>query len=342
MTNDYKQIKNILNFIDSACLRIDLGWIITYANPQCSFLLGTSPEELIGKDLRETLPDVVSMFYKPLRHTLTSHESQHAEAIFGPTNKYLELFVNFYEDGILAVFRDITNRRHNEQLVQDASIRYRAIFDTVADALIIINNKGEITSFNAASERIFGYEAEEIIGHDISILLPENERQEHKGYIADSQIYESRIINRSRDLEGVRKDGTIFPLELNIAPMFLDNERGFIGILRDITERKKSEAEIMASKEKVEKASQAKTEFLRSMSHELRTPLNAILGFGQLLELQKGDISEKDTQEFINDIMQAGHNLLDLVNQVLNLSRIDTGQLHMQLEPVLLHNVVTE
>jgi len=122
--------------------------------------------------------------------------------------------------------------------------RQRAVLETVADAIITISDKGLITGFNPAAEKTFGYTTAEVIGNNVSFLLPKEERQAHEAYTDNSKLNASRIINERRDLEGLRKDGSIFPLELNVAPMNIEGERGFVGILRDITERNSAEQEI--------------------------------------------------------------------------------------------------
>jgi len=340
MANDIKHVTDILNYVESACIRFDLAWRITYANPQCELLLGTKAEALIGTDSRETLPDVMSIFYKTLARTLATHEPQKTDALYGPTVKHLELFANYYAGGILAVFRDVTSVKHNQQLLQDAANRYQTILATIADALIHIDNKGLITSFNMAAENIFGYKAKEVIGHEVSILLPENERHAHAGYIAQSHIYEPRIIRRSRDLEGRRKDGSIFPLEINVAPMYVGTECSYIGILRDITQRKQAEAALLESKQKAESANRAKSDFLNSMSHELRTPLNSIIGFSELLGLEES--LDPLLKEQVSYIHEAGDHLLELVDDVLDLAKIEAGKLVTSPENVSARELLDE
>lgn len=125
--------------------------------------------------------------------------------------------------------------------LQSSETRLRTILRTIGDGLITIDDKGLIDSFNPAAENMFAYKANEVIGQTVSILLPESERQMHEKYIAQSELNTARIINKTRDLEGRRKNGAIFPMELNVAPMQIDGHNGFVGILRDITERKQAE-----------------------------------------------------------------------------------------------------
>jgi PAS domain S-box-containing protein len=340
MANDTKHVTDILSYVESACVRFELAWNITYVNPQCELLLGTTAEALIGTDLRETLPDVVSVFYKTLARTISTHAPQRTDAVYGPTGKHLELFANYYDDGVLAVFRDVTSVKQNQQSLHDAANHYQTILATIADALIHINQKGLITSFNMAAETIFGYKAKEVIGREVSILLPENERPAHAGYIAQSDIYEPRIIRRSRDLEGRRKDGSIFPLEINVAPVQVGTERGYIGILRDITQRKQAEAALLESKQKSENANRAKSDFLSSMSHELRTPLNAILGFSELIGLEES--LDPQLKEQVSYIHEAGNHLLGLVDDVLDLAKIEEGKLTTNPENVSVSELLDE
>ncbi len=217
--------------------------------------------------------------------------------------------------------------------VKTSDTRNKTILDNLGDGLVIINNKGIIETFNQASEKIFGYVADEIIGQNVSVLLPEHERAEHQDYIDNSTIYQQRILHKTRNLYGRRKDGATFPLEINVAPI-QGAKNGFVGVLRDITERINSEQELKAAKTDAENANQAKSGFLSSMSHELRTPLNAILGFGQLLESQYGEMPKEELQEYIKYILKSSYHLLDLINEVLDLSRIEAGHLNLQPEAV--------
>ncbi|NOX42289.1 MAG: diguanylate cyclase [Gammaproteobacteria bacterium] len=269
MPDQTKQLKDILERTNDAYLSVDATWNITYANQQCYNLLGVNTEEIIGLDLRDVLPDVVSMFYKALRRVLTNRESLQTDAYYGPTGKHLELDANPTDEGLLAVFRDITIKKNNEQLIRDAEIRLRTILDTIAEGLITIDDKGLINSFNPAAETMFGYTAKEVIGLNVSILIPEDERQQHEGYTSNSQLYASRIIERTRDLQGLRKDGSVFSLELNVSPLYVKDSCGFVGILRDITERKRNENELLKHRDHLEELVNKRTEELEVSNRKL-------------------------------------------------------------------------
>jgi signal transduction histidine kinase/CheY-like chemotaxis protein len=142
------------------------------------------------------------------------------------------------------------------------------------------------------------------------------------------------------ELTGQRKNGAIFPLELSITAMEIDKNKYFVGILRDISERKQYEQAIIAARDEAEQANNAKSEFLSSMSHELRTPMNAILGFGQLLEIDK-ELNE-DQADYVGEILKAGRHLLELINEVLDLSKIESGNINLSLEPLSCAELIGE
>lgn len=321
-------------------MTIDFAWNITYLNQLSEKLLNVPAKELIGSDLRETLPDVVSMFYKTISKTLNHREPRNIISRYGPTRKILDLRTYPIESGLLAIFHDITSKEDNRERMRDLELRYQAILESLSDALITIDSKGLITSFNLAAEKMFGYPITEIIGHNISILLPEKERQAHQNYTDYSDLNEARIINQSRELYGARKDGSMFPLELTVSPMNIGGEYGYMGVIRDITERKIAENKIMYEKNKAEKASKAKSNFLSSMSHEFHTPLNAILGYSQLLEMN----SELDAQlkEHVIEIHKAGTHLHHMLDDVLNYTKIDSGKIDIHSQIISLEELLIE
>lgn len=239
------------------------------------------------------------------------------------------------EAGILAhAFDDmrIQVQQRNASL-EENELRYRTVVDKILDGLVTINEKAEIISFNQASENIFGYKKNEVVGHNVNILVPDPYKNEHDTYIDNYlKTGEARIIGKLREVTGKRKDGTTFPMDLEVNEIKLEGQRMFVASLRDITLRKQAEAELIQAKNQAEEASRAKARFLASMSHELRTPLNAIIGYSEML---REDAQAQGLEAIIPDLQkihQAGRHLLNLISDILDLSKIEAGKVKLSVE----------
>src|SRR5262249_11825871 len=128
-----------------------------------------------------------------------------------------------------------------EQKVAERTARTRAIMDTAVDAIITIDERGVVESLNPAAERLFGYPAGELIGQNVSRLMPSPDREEHDSYLAnDLATGRNKIIGIGREVVGLRKDGTTFPIELTVSEVRLAGRRLFTGIVRDVTERNRA------------------------------------------------------------------------------------------------------
>ena len=229
--------------------------------------------------------------------------------------------------------------------------RFRHLLEAAPDAILEIDREGRIVLMNAATERLFGYSREELSGKNVDTLVPTEVRHRHvqhrDNYVAHPL---PRPMGSGLLLQGQRKDSTRFPVEISLSPF--ESEEGFrIGaIIRDVTDRVKAEEQIRALQarytgeltaanrqlelrnQEVEAANQLKSEFLASMSHELRTPLHTIIGFAELLsEGLEGSLTDKQLR-FVNHILRDGRHLLDLINDILDLSKIEAGRLELKLE----------
>lgn len=219
------------------------------------------------------------------------------------------------------------SKEKEERLIRSEA-QMRGILDNMLDGLISIDTVGKILLYNPAAERIFGYSANEAIGRNVSILMPEPMSSGHNQYINNYlEDGEAKIIGIGREVVGLRKGGEQFPMDLSLSELTLGEDRYFIGLIRDITERKRVEKELFIAIRKAEDASEAKSTFLANMSHELRTPLNAILGYAQILQDEK-DLSLLQTNG-LKTIQSSGQHLLRLVIDILDISKIEIGNLEL-------------
>jgi PAS domain S-box-containing protein len=191
---------------------------------------------------------------------------------------------------------------------------------------------------------MFGYSANEVVGKNVKCLMPEPYRSEHDGYLANYlNTAEKKIIGVGREALAKRKNGEEFPIDLAVSEVeTIDDTVIFTGIIRDITKQKEHEQELYLAAKDAEQANRAKSEFLSAMSHELRTPLNAVIGFSQLLASDKLHPLNEEQKQSITYILESGNQLLGLVDDILDLSKIENGQLNVVYEPVELNMVVEQ
>lgn len=237
--------------------------------------------------------------------------------------------------------------RSNAQLEQafreanDNSTRYSTVLESIPGALLVINQQGRIEDINQAAEEIFGYNKGEIIDQPCLHLFPGEQcaAEMADSFSADpSQTLES-------EKEGMRKDGSLVPLQLYRRTMHLAGEVKLVLIAIDITQIIETNQQLLIAIDQAEKASRAKSAFLSRMSHELRTPLNAIIGFGQLLALDE-QMQGATQRENVAEIVYAGEHLLQLVDEVLDLSSIEDGRIDLNPEPLgigaSIHRVINQ
>lgn len=214
------------------------------------------------------------------------------------------------------------------QELQLSEGRLRGIMDSVIDALITIDRRGSITMFNPAAQKLFGYESAEVIGQNVRMLMPEPYHSEHDNYLKRYlDTGNPKIIGIGREAVGMKKNGAQFPMDLAISEAGFEKNLFFIGIVRDISERKKAEESLVVARQSAENASNAKSTFLANMSHELRTPLNAILGYAQILQGEE-NLSQKQEQG-LKTIKESGDHLLQLINDILEISKIEVGRIDL-------------
>jgi len=248
-----------------------------------------------------------------------------------------------WDDGVLqgsvATFVDITERLNMQAALRQGEVRMTGLVDAVNDGVITIDGDGKVVLFNRAAERLFGVPATEAIGGSVDRFIPRHPRiPEGRD---QALLLDDTGSGEVRELFGRRADGQAVPLEVSLSRH--ETERGplLTAVLRDVTGLQTARAERQA-REALEASSRAKTEFLSRMSHELRTPLNAVIGFSQLLRLDTEERPSLRQLARLQHIENAGAHLLALVNDVLDLSRVDSGQMTVTLESVDLRSSVED
>lgn len=232
---------------------------------------------------------------------------------------------------------DITERVKSEE-------RFRLVFENVGVGCILIDEKGCIETFNKTAEAIFGWRADEVVGRNVKMLMPPPYRDAHDGYLA---AYvnggDAQVVGRDREVMGLRKSGDVFPLLLGVGEIMLGGRRAFIGSATDLSDLKKAEFGLRRAKTEAERANHAKSEFLAHMSHELRTPLNSILGFSQLCKDQIfGDLGHEKYREYMDNVIISGTHLLEVINDILDLSKIEAGEMTINEEATHIGRAISD
>ena len=307
-------------------------------------LLGLSRDALIGKSDHDFFPpDQADRFTATDRAVLEGGQvvdipeepmdtAAHGRRILH-TRKVPILDATGKAEFLLGISEDITERKRMED-------RFRRVSESVPNAIVVVDQGGAIRLVNTQTEALFGYSRQELIGQPVEILLPAHLREGHPahraGYLANPT---TRSMGMNRDLRGLHKDGREIPVEVGLNPIETDEGTQILASVIDITVRKAAEAALVAAQVEAQRANLAKSEFLSRMSHELRTPLNAVLGFAQVLEMDDLTTEQHDS---LSHISRGGRHLLELINEVLDISRIEARQMTLSPEPVAVAELLTE
>ena len=351
--------RSILDSTGEGVFGIDLQGIVTFVNPATATLLGYAPEELLGKPIHEMIhhayPDGTPYPADICPMTSATHVNEtlrgDEEFLWRRDGTAFPVFysstpVHKDEDviGAVVAFTDISKIKKTEKALRESEKRHRRIFNTITDAVLIIDMKGYIFQANPAASAIYGYENDEFIGlHASKLATPD--------FYPELSMFMEELIKKGSftgESINLRKDGNTFFTQARGVTIVLEGVRYFLVIARDISERKRAEEDLknrvnelaearqvmlsmmedldMAKNEAME-ATRAKSDFLANMSHEIRTPMNAIIGMNYLLSQTELAPKQKD---YLNKIQSSAKSLLGVINDILDFSKIEAGKLEME------------
>ncbi len=218
----------------------------------------------------------------------------------------------------------------------------RTIIDTATDGVVLIGRDGTIRSISRPAEALFGFDSDEVAGKPFASLFAIESQRAARDYLAGlTEPGVASVLNDGREVIGREAQGRFIPLFMTIGR--LPNDSGFCAVMRDITQWKRAEEDLTQARALAERASSQKSDFLARISHEIRTPLNAIIGFSELMMDEKfGPIANDRYRDYLRDINRSGTHVLDLVNDLLDISKIEAGQQEMDYEAVSLNDTLAQ
>jgi protein-histidine pros-kinase len=324
----------VLNSATDAIVVVDPNGAIVFANSRARTLMGYSVEELAGKPIEILIPHGLRGRHEKNRRRYG--DARRARPMMsGLTFKALR------KDGrVIDMEIALTPLETDEGVFVQSVLReagsveghdafFRHLLDAAPDAMIIVDQQGRIAIINAQTEKVFGYQREELLGKDVEMLMPDRFRARHKqhraGYVGNPRL---REMGAGMELMGLRRDGTEFPVEISLSPIQAATGQFVCSVIRDVTERYKMQQAVVAARHEAERANKANSAFLAAASHDLRQPVQAL---NLLTGALRRSVKEGPALEMLQSQQESLDAMTNLLNSLLDISRLEAGA----IEPVL-------
>ncbi len=342
-----QRLRNILDSAQDAIIEMDNAGIITDWNARAESIFGSTKTEMLGKNIVDVnVPEKHRAYHRQrlARFVGTNVDQTSPRFEMEMQRRNGEVFAS---EGTITA-RSAGNVRYFNAFISDITKRkaaesrlalFRRVFDATNQCIVITDGRGRFVYLNQALTQLLGYSRTELLGQEFSILLEKSVAEQYSRSIIESV---TKGDGWDGEIPMTRKDGSHFIAFSRIG--FVVNEQNKIqyvfNIFIDFSEELARRTELAKAKDAAESANKAKSEFLASMSHELRTPMNAILGFAQILEYD--DELNSDQKDSVAEILKGGRHLLELITEVLDLAKIESGRVHLSIEPVDVAQLVEE
>ncbi|MBM2817062.1 MAG: hypothetical protein HW421_3824 [Ignavibacteria bacterium] len=329
-----------------AVIEYDMDGYIKEWNPAAVKMFGYLPEEAIGQFRNFIVPGKIHGLLDEVWESIVNIDGGYRSSNENITKEGKIIYCEWFNTplmesdgssiGVASLVMDVTERKHAEELLRESEERYSTIVNCSPN-IIFIHKNGIIHYVNSIGEKLLGYTIEETIGKSMIEFVAEESKSiaisnmQRRAAGENLPAYELNVLTKSGETKIMLIQATFIPF---------DKEKVFLVVLTDITELKEYQKELVLAKAKAEENDRLKTAFLQNMSHEIRTPLNGIIGFSKLLA--EREISKEEVKEFTGIIQQSGNRLLELVNNVLDISKIETGQLEIHNKTFSINQLIAD